>query len=298
MTTSLPCAQLLRDLDRGVHGRSAGAADQQALLAGHAPGRQERVLVGHGHPLVDDVLVEGLRVEVLADALDEVRVHVLLAGRVDRALGVCADDDHVRLLLLQVAARARDRAAGSDRDHERVDLAARLLPDLGAGRLVVGLRVALVRVLVGLVGAGDLLGEPVGDRVVALRRLGRDRVRADHDLGSVGAQERDLLLAHLVGHDEDAVVALDRGGDREADSGVPGRGLDDRPAGLQLPFALGLLDQLDADPVLDRPAGADVLELGEHGRGVVGNDALEPRERRVADEVENGRVLARHAPKA
>jgi hypothetical protein len=94
------------------------------------------------------------------------------------------------------------------------------------------------------------------------------------------------------------VVALDRRGDREADSGVPGGRLDDRPAWLQLSFALGLLDQLDADPVLDRPAGADVLELGEHGRGVVGNDALQPRERRMADEVENGRVLARHAPKA
>ncbi len=30
----------------------------------------------------------------------------------------------------------------------------------------------------------------------------------------------------------------------------------------------------------------------------VGNDPLKPRERRVADEVENGRVLARHALEA
>jgi hypothetical protein len=58
------------------------------------------------------------------------------------------------------------------------------------------------------------------------------------------------------------VVALDRRRDRESDSGVPRGRLDDRPARLQLSFALGLLDQLDADPVFDRSTRADVLELG------------------------------------
>ena len=88
---------------------------------------------------------------------------------------------------------------------------------------VVRLRVVHVRVLVGLEAAGDLLGEPVGDGVVALRRVVLDRGRRDHDLGAVGAQERDLLLAHLVRHDEDAAVALDRGRDGEADAGVARR---------------------------------------------------------------------------
>ena len=66
------------------------------------------------------------------------------------------------------------------------------------------------------------------------------------------------------------------------------------PPGFSFPLALGLFDQLDPDPVLHRAAGADVLELREDGRRVLGNDALEPRERRVADEVEDGRILARH----
>ena len=98
----------------------------------------------------------------------------------------------------------------------RVHLAARLLPDLGPGRLVVRLRVRLVRVLVGLEGAGDLLGEAVRDRVVALGRGRRDGGRADDDLGAVAAQERALLLGDLVRHDEHAAVALDRRGDGEA----------------------------------------------------------------------------------
>ena len=169
------------------------------------------------------------------------------------------------------------------------------VPDLRPGRLVVRVRVRRVRVLVGLVRAGDLLGEPVRDGVVALGRLGRDRVRTDDHLGAVRAQERDLLLAHLVGHDEDAAVALERRRDREAGAGVAGRRLHDRPAGLELPLPLRRLDHRDPDPVLDRAAGVQVLELDHDRRGPCGDDPLQPDERRVADELEDGRVLPGHA---
>ena len=193
-------------------------------------------------------------------------------GGVDRALRVGADDQELRVPLLQVAPRARDRAARADGDHDRVELAAGLLPDLRARRLVVRLRVRHVRVLVGLVAARDLLGEPVGDGVVALRRVVLDGGRGDHDLGAVRAQHRDLLLAHLVGHDEDAAVALERRGDREADAGVAGGRLDDRAARLELPVALGRLDHRHPDPVLDRAAGVEVLELCEQRRLHVAGD--------------------------
>ena len=58
--------------------------------------------------------------------------------------------------------------------------------------------------------------------------VGGDRGRADHDLGAVGAEERDLLRGHLVRHDEDAPVAAPGGHDREADPGVARGSLDDR----------------------------------------------------------------------
>ena len=187
-------------------------------------------------------------------------------GGVDRALGIDADDLHLGLLLVEPAADAGDRAACADGDDDRVELAAGLLPDLGRGDVVVRLRVRHVRVLVGLEAAGDLLGEPRRDGVVRLRRVVVDGRRRDHDLGAVRAQHRDLLLAHLVGHDEDAAVALACRRDGEADAGVAGGRLDDRPARLQLPLALGLLDHREADPVLDRAAGVEVLELGEDPR--------------------------------
>ena len=55
------------------------------------------------------------------------------------------------------------------------------------------LRVRRVRVLVGLPGARDLLGEPVADGVVGAGVLGVDRRRADLDPGAVGAQDVDLV---------------------------------------------------------------------------------------------------------
>ena len=79
-------------LQRGGGGHPAGAADQQALLAGQPPGQLERVLVGDLDDLVADRPVVRLRPEVLADALDQVRPAG--AAGVDRALRVGADDPY------------------------------------------------------------------------------------------------------------------------------------------------------------------------------------------------------------
>ena len=168
----------------------------------------------------------------------------------------------------------------------------RLLPDLGPGRLVVRLRVRRVRVLVGLEPARDLLGQPVGDAVVALGRVRVDRGRRDHDLGAVRAEHRDLLLAHLVGHDEDAAVAAERGRDREPDAGVARGRLDDRASRAKPAVLLRRLDHREADAVLHGAAGVQVLELREELARDVAGEALEPDDRRVPDELEHGRVLA------
>ncbi len=137
-----------------------------------------------------------------------------------------------------------------------------------------------------------------GDGVVALGRVVVDRGRRDHDLGAVRAQHRDLLLAHLVRHHEDAAVALARRRDREPDAGVAGGRLDDRAAGLQLPLALGRLDHREPDPVLHRAARIQVLELGEDPCAARWRQLLEPHDRRRADQVEQRWVLARHRREA
>ena len=219
----------------------------------------------------------------------------LLVG-VDRAHGVGADDLDGRVLLLQVASRSGDRAAGADADDEVRELAVGLAPQLRPGRLVVGLRVGRVRVLVGLEGAGDLAREAVGDAVVGARRVGRDVGRRHHHLGPVRAQEVDLLLAHLVRHHRDHAVALEAGGDGEPGAGVAGGRLDDRAAGAQAAVALRGLDHPDRDAVLDRAAGVEDLEL-RHDLGLqAGADAGQPDERRVPDRVEDRLLDLGHGP--
>jgi hypothetical protein len=211
-----------------------------------------------------------------------------LAAREDRPFRVGADDLDVRVALLQVAAHPGDRAARPHAGDEHVDAAARLLPELGPRGHVVRLRVRLVVVLVGLERPRDVLAQAVRGAVVAAGILGLDGRRADHDLGAEGAQEVDLLLAHLVGHDEHAsVAAVDRRHD-EPDAGVAARGLDDRAAWPQAAVTLGGLDHRQPDAILHAPTGVQRLHLGEQGRGHAGREALQAHERRTPHEVDEG----------
>ena len=175
------------------------------------------------------------------------------------------------LLLLQILRDAADRAAGADADHEVVDPAVGLLPDLRAGLLVVRLRVRQVVVLVGLPRVRRLALEARRHRVVRARIFRIDVGRADDDFGAEGAQRVDLFLRLLVGGREDALVALDDRGNRQAHAGIAGRALDDRAAGLEPAVAFGVLDHLDRHAVLDRVAGIGGLDLGVD---VGGDDAL------------------------
>ena len=107
------------------------------------------------------------RVEVLPDALDSVLVDVVRVGE-DGTLGVHADDPYVRVLLLEVPARAGDGPAGTHPGDEVGYAALGLAPELGPRRLVVGQRVGRVLVLARLEAAGDLIRQPLRDGVVAL----------------------------------------------------------------------------------------------------------------------------------
>ena len=78
--------------------------------------------------------------------------------------------------------------------------------------------------------------------------------RGDDDFCPVGAQQQDLFIAHLVGHDEDGLVALERRGDGQSHAGVAAGRLDDRPAWLDLAAFFSLLDDVRPDAVLHRAA--------------------------------------------
>ena len=188
---------------------------------------------------------------------------------------------------LQVAPGAGDRAAGADARDEVGHPAVGVGPDLGSGASrSATLRPHRVGVLVRLPRAVDLADQPVGRRVVGVRVVGRDGGRADHDLGAVGLEHVALVLAHLVGADEHALVAPALGHERQADTGVAGRRLDDGAAGLELAGGLGGLDHLERDAVLHRPARVHVLDLGQdRGGDPRPVTEVELDEGRVPDEV-------------
>ena len=196
----------------------------------------------------------------------------------------------LRVLLLQVAAHAGDRSARSRRGDEVRDLPFRLLPQLGARRRVVRVRVRLIVELVRENRVRRLLRDALRHHHVVVRMIRRDGGRRDDHFRTERLEQSHLFLRHLVGHREDALVALERRGDREPDTGVAARPFHDRSAGLELSFALRLLDDRHADAVLHRAAGIEELRLAVHRRANAARDAVEANERRPADRVENAVV--------
>ena len=284
-------AALVGDLQGRGDGGATRATDEQTLFLADPAGHGEGVGVGDRDDAVDEIGVVGGRPEVLADTLDQVRTAG--AAGVHRTLGVGADHLDRRVLFLEVAADTRESAAGAAAGDEVGDLAVGLAPDLRAGRLVVGQRVGLVEVLVGAVGARDLVHESLGRGVVRLGILGRDGHRAHHDLGAVGAEQVDLFGSDLVGHDEHALVATLGGDDRETDTRVARGRLDDGAAGLEETLTLGVVDHAHRRTVLGRAAGVGHLGLHHHLARLVLRHLLQVDQGRVPDHVEN-RVVDLH----
>ena len=98
----------------------------------------DRLAWAHDELPVEDVGVEDRRDEAVVEVAQA--LHELARRRLDR------DDLHRRLLLLQVATHAHQRAARAEPGDEHVDLGA-VAPDLGPGALVVRERVGGVAVL-------------------------------------------------------------------------------------------------------------------------------------------------------
>ncbi len=183
--------------------------------------------------------------------------------------------------------QAGQGAGGADADHDRIELVAGLLPDLGAGGGFVGARVGRVVELVGEPGAGDLARQARGIVLVVLGMALADVRAGQVDLGAQGFQVQDFFGRHLVGHDQHHAVALDARHQRQAQAGIAGGGLDHGAAGLQAAVVLGLLDHGAADAVLDRAAGVlrfqfqkQLARTGVHARDL--------HQRGVADQGEDG----------
>ncbi len=142
-----------------------------------------------------------------------------------------------------------------------------LFPDLRSGRLLMRLGIGGVRELVDVERARGLPGDSRGLVLVVLR-MALDHIRArHHHFGAHGLQVKDLLLAHLVGDDQQQPVALAGRDQGQPQARIAGGGFDQRGAGLDAPLALGRLDHVQPDAILDGTAGILVLQLQEQLAG-------------------------------
>ncbi|KAG0928547.1 hypothetical protein G6F31_017680 [Rhizopus arrhizus] len=118
--------------------------------------------------------------------------------------------------------------------------------------------------------------------------LGHVRAGQAH-FGAHRLQVEDLLAAHLVGNDQDQLIALLLGDQRQAQAGVAGRALDQGRARLQIPTLFRRFDHRQADAILDRSARVGALEL-QIELADAGVQALGLDDRGLADEFEDGRM--------
>ena len=145
-----------------------------------------------------------------------------------------------------------------------------------SGPVVVGLRVLEVVELVRQHGAGGLARDAPGDLEVVVRVVRSDGRGGDDHLGAEGPQQLHLLLAHLVGHGEDAAIPARGRGHREGEAGIAAGGLDDDAPGSQGAIALRRLHQRKADPVLHRASGAHELALSVDRRATTADHPVQP----------------------
>ena len=135
-----------------------------------------------------------------------------------------------RILFFEVTRHARDGAGGAHGAHKVRDLAARVLPDLGAGGLVVNARVVHV---------GKLVQHPalafglhaIGQVTRAFHAAGLGR---EDELCTKSLHGLRTLNGQVLRHDEHHAVALDGGCHGQRNAGVAGGRFNQGVTGLDI----------------------------------------------------------------
>ena len=259
--------------------RAGGHPGQHPLGTGQLPGGGIGLVAGDGHHLVHHPHVQGAGDEARADALDLMGPRPAAGedGGLSRLHRHHADGG---VLLLQIAARASDGAAGTHSRHQHVHAAVGVPPQLGTGGLVVG---------PGVGGVVELVGHPRAWG--ALQQLLRPLNGAAHTPGPFGehqlrpqsGQQAAPLLTHGLRHGEHHPVAPLAADVGQGHAGVAAGGLHNHRAGLEQAPLLGVQNHVKACPVLGGGQGVKALQLGQHP--CPGGKPLQPKQGGVPDQL-------------
>ena len=272
-------------LDGGRHVAPRGDAAENPLLAREALRHFDRLIRRRRYDAGEQRQVKRPGHEAVPDALDAVRPPAPLAQ--ERALlrlhGV---ELHVRVVLAQEFPHAAHPAARSLRRHDGVDAPVQLLENLRSCREVV--RLVVVEVV-------ELGGNPVfpGQCRADLFEFFERQVnvalpaRREHQIGPVGAHELFSLIAHPLGHDDDAGIPLHRGYERAGDACVAGGAFEHRHAGPQAAALLRFQNHVVVDAILEAPRWRIPLQLRVDLGAQVRRHLVQANQGRTPDGVEN-----------
>ena len=119
------------------------------------------------------------------------------------------------------------------------------------------------------------------------------RSRRDHHLRAQKAHQLAPLDAERFGHRHHQRIALGRAHHRQTDPGVSTRRLHHRLAGLQLARALRVFNHAQRQPVLHRSQRVECFDLDVEVHAL-GREPIDLYDRRVANRLQNVRVLVTH----
>src|SRR5690606_16197396 len=181
-----------------------------------------------------------------------------------RTQGIGQGDLDVGVEAPQPVGHTRKRSTAAHGRHKAVNLAIGLLPDLPRCRdlvaFAIGDIVELVRPNPAVrIGGCKLFSQSAGQAYIVVRVAIRSRWNLDQ-LSAQQAQGVLLFLALRLRDDDDSAIAERLGNDRQADTGVAGRALDDDATRLQQATLFRITDDEQGRAVLN--GLARIHELG------------------------------------
>src|SRR6476661_869063 len=158
-----------------------------------------------------------------------------------------------------------------------------LLPNLRTGRALVCERVRRITKLVYVKAPRNLFGEPRRDILVVLGMPPRHIRPCDPHFGAERSYVRYFFLRHLVGNYQQDAIALRARDQRQTQTSVACRRLNDRAARLQFSVGFRGFDHRQRDPILDRATGILIFKF-QKKPARPGVQLRCFHERRIADE--------------
>ena len=201
--------------------------------------------------------------------------------------GVHGDNFHCRILFLDVAPHTAQRASGTNSAHDVINVAIHLFPDFRAGGAVMRFNIHRIVVLVRVKCAGNFLGQPPGNAVVAFRGIGGNVRRGHNHFRAKCPHQVNLFVTHFIGNGDDAAVPLYGGNHRQRSAGVPGRIFHDGPAGLQQPFAFRIFNNEFRHAVFYASAGIEKFQFGKEPPRSVTSNFMKLHHGGVANGIQN-----------